>query len=118
MAEEVEITGTILDMAVLRVGRARREGQKFFLVQDSATQQKYPLYIARGMFASGHKFWKVDLQVGDKITVKGKTQKLVSQRMSGVKIIKESDLEHKDAGVMAYAVVVVPKEMSKLEGPH
>ena len=116
MAEEVEITGTILDMAVLRVGRARREGQKFFLVQDSATQKKYPLYIARGMFASGHKFWKMDLQVGDRVQLRGKTQKLVSQRMSGVRIIKESDLEHKDAGVMAYAVVVVPKEMSKLEG--
>jgi len=116
MAEEVEITGTILDMAVLRIGEGHSEGQKFFLVQDSATQKKYPLYIARGMFASGHKFWKTDLQVCDRIAVKGKVQKLVSQRVSGMKIISESDMEHKDAGVMAYAKVVVPKEISKLEG--
>ena len=113
MAEEVETTGTILDMAVLRVGRGHREGQKFLLVQDSATQKKYPLYIARGLFAAGHKFWKTDLQVGDRVMVKGKVQKLVSRRVSGMKIIKESDLEHTDAGVMAYAKVVVPKEMSK-----
>jgi hypothetical protein len=85
-------------------------------VQDSVTQKKYPLYIARGLFSSGHKFWKTDLQVGDKVVVKGKVQKLVSQHLAGVTMVRESDLEHKDAGVMAYAKVVVPKEMSKLEG--
>jgi len=116
MAEEVEITGTILDMATTRGRRSLRQDQKFLLVQDSATQKKYPLYIARGLFSSGHKFWKTDFQVGDRVMVKGKIQKLVSQHMAGVRMVQESDLEHKDAGVMAYAKVIVPKEMSKLEG--
>jgi len=116
MAEEVEITGTIIDMATARGRRSLRQDQKFFLVQDSVTQKKYPLYIARGLFSSGHKFWKTDLQVGDKVVVKGKVQNLVSQHLAGVTMVRESDLEHKDAGVMAYAKVVVPKEMSKLEG--
>ena len=116
MAEEVEITGTILDMATARGRRSLRQDQKFFLVQDSVTQKKYPLYITNDIFTSSHKFWKTDLRVGDRIMVKGKVQKLVSQHMAGVKMVQESDLEHKDAGVMAYAKVVVPKEMSKLEG--
>jgi hypothetical protein len=48
--------------------------------------------------------------------VKGKVQKVVSQLLGGEGIIKESDLEHKEAGILAYAKVVVPLEMSKLEG--
>jgi hypothetical protein len=29
-------------------------------------------------------------------------------------IIQESDLDHKDAGLMSYAVVLVPREMTKV----
>ena len=116
MAKKVVITGTILDIVVLTGGQNLQDRQKFLLVQDSATQKKYPLYITNDIFTSSHKFWKTDLRVGDRIMVKGKVQKLVSQHMAGVKMVQESDLEHKDAGVMAYAKVVVPKEMSKLEG--
>jgi hypothetical protein len=116
MAKKVVITGTILDIVVLTGGQNLQDRQKFLLVQDSATQKKYPLYITNDIFTSSHKFWKTDLRVGDRIMVKGKVQKVVSQLLGGERIIKESDLEHKEAGILAYAKVVVPLEMSKLEG--
>ena len=116
MAEKVEITGTILDIVQFRLGDNLQEQQRFVLVQDSATQKKYPLYITNDLFSGGHKFWKTDLRVGDSVMVKGKVHKLVSQFMGGERIIKESDLTHKEAAVLAYAKVIVPKEISKLEG--
>jgi hypothetical protein len=116
MAEKVEITGTVLDILKCSSDDNPLEGQKFLLVQDSTTQKKYPLYITNDLFSGGHKFWKMDLRVGDRVIVKGKVHKLVSTFMRGEKSFEESDLAHKDSGIGAYAEVVVPKEISKLEG--
>ena len=101
-------------MAMFRSGR---DSQKYLLVQDSETNKKYPLYITMDAISpvASRKFRKVDWQVGDKVHVKGKVQKLVSKRAAGMKIVRESDLEHKDAGILAFANVVVPSEMSKVE---
>jgi len=115
MAEKLEIAGKILSK---REFHGARSNQEYLLVEDVASGKKYPVYISLDRSSSLHarKFRKETFEVGDVVAIKGKTQKLVSKSVAGMDIILESDLEHKDAGLMAYAVVLVPQEMSKVVG--
>jgi hypothetical protein len=113
MAEKLDITGKILSK---REFHGARSNQEYLLVEDSSSGKKYPVYISLDRSSSLHarKFRKETFEVGDVVAIKGKTQKLVSKSVAGMDIILESDLDHKDAGLMAYAVVLVPQEMSKV----
>jgi hypothetical protein len=113
MSDKLEITGKILSK---REFHGARSNQEYLLVEDSSSGKKYPIYISLDRSSSLHarKFRKETFEVGDVVAIKGKTQKLVSKSVAGMDIILESDLDHKDAGLMAYAVVLVPQEMSKV----
>ncbi|HEY5526740.1 MAG TPA: hypothetical protein VIK02_04085 [Candidatus Anoxymicrobiaceae bacterium] len=114
MGEAVELTGTILDKSEMHTVKVNQE---FLLVEDSGSGKKYAVYISldRSSSLRARKFRKEEFQVGDVVRISGKIQKLVSKSVAGMKIVQQSDLEYKDAGIMAYANVLVPKEMSKVQ---
>jgi len=114
MGEAVELTGTILDKGEMHTVKVNQE---FLLVEDSGSGKKYAVYISLDRLSSlrARKFRKEEFQVGDVVRISGKIQKLVSKSVAGMKIVQQSDLEYKDAGIMAYANVLVPKEMSKVQ---
>jgi len=113
VADKLEITGRILSKNEFH---GARSNQEYLLVEDESSGKKYPVYISLDRSSSLHarKFRKETFEVGDVVVIKGKTQKLVSKSVAGMDVIQESDLEHKDAGLMAYAVVLVPQEMTKV----
>jgi len=115
MGEKVEMTGTILDKGEMHTVKVNQE---FLLVQDAGSGLKYAVYISldRSSSLRARKFRKEEFNVGDVVRISGKIQKLVSKSVSGMKIVQQSDLDFKDAGLMAYANVLVPSEMSKVEG--
>ena len=112
MAEMLEITGKVLSKKEFH---SARSNQEYLLVEDAQSGKKYPVYISldRSSSLRARKFRKETFEVGDVVAIKGKTQKLVAKTVAGMDIIQESDLDHKDAGLMSYAVVVVPREMTK-----
>ncbi|MHB8896152.1 MAG: hypothetical protein ACYC99_13385 [Candidatus Geothermincolia bacterium] len=71
--------------------------------------------LDRSSSLRARKFRKETFEVGDLVMVKGKTQKLIVKTVAGMDIIQESDLDHKDAGLMSYAAVLVPREMTRLD---
>jgi len=112
MSEMLEITGKVLSK---RKFHGARNNQEYLLVEDARSGRKYPVYISldRSSSLRSRKFRKENFEVSDVVTIKGKTQKLVAKTVAGMDIIQESDLDHKDAGLMSYAVVLVPQEMTK-----